>query len=109
MTGRSRATSRWKDDCSHCLLKTGYAADLRGYASGVLLRSDAIARAAEGRLETYEFLGSAEPTKLEWTSTCRERIELIAFRRSAAGAAALLGHTHGRRLVARGLALLGRG
>lgn len=98
-----------EDDCSHYLLKTGYATNLRGYAPGVLLRSVAIARAAEASLATYEFLGNAEPTKLEWTSTCRDRIELIAFRRSAAGAAALLGHTRGRRLAARGLALLGRG
>lgn len=97
-----------EDDRSHYLLKTGYSVDLRRYAPGVALRMRAIARAAELGLETYEFLGDAEPTKLEWTSSCRDRIELTAFRPSPAGSAALLAHTRGRRLVQRGLARVGR-
>jgi CelD/BcsL family acetyltransferase involved in cellulose biosynthesis len=73
-------------DGSHYLLKTGYAAEYRNYAPGVVLRRDAVARAAAAGLATYEFLGHVEPTKLEWSDACRERRLLQAFRPSPLGA-----------------------
>jgi CelD/BcsL family acetyltransferase involved in cellulose biosynthesis len=73
-------------DGAHYLLKTGYDPEFRSYAPGVVLRRDAVARAAEAGLGTYEFLGDPAPTKLEWTDRCRERLLLQAFRPSLLGA-----------------------
>ena len=68
------------DACgSHHLLKTGYAHDLSSHSPGVVLRHDAIERAQTAGLSTYEFLGSAEPTKLEWTDRCRTRVLTQVF------------------------------
>ena len=36
-------------------------------------------------LESFEFLGAAEPWKLEWTETVRERVLVEAFTPSPAG------------------------
>jgi CelD/BcsL family acetyltransferase involved in cellulose biosynthesis len=66
-------------DGSHYLVKTGYDPEFRGYGPGVVLRRDAITRAAEEGLATYEFLGHVTPSKLEWTERCRERVLLQAF------------------------------
>lgn len=87
------------DGTSHFLLKTGYDPELRAHAPGVLLRQDAIEHARGRGLATYEFLGAAEPTKLEWTDRTRERVLAQAFRRSPAGTVDWVVSTRGRRLA----------
>lgn len=83
----------------HYLVKTGYDPAYRAQAPGVLLRQAAIGRAASLGLRTYEFLGQAEPTKLEWTDTCRQRVLLQAFRASPAGTLDRIVSTHGRQVA----------
>jgi CelD/BcsL family acetyltransferase involved in cellulose biosynthesis len=92
----------------HYLLKTGYDPAYRAASPGVLLRHEAIARAARLGLQTYEFLGQAEATKLEWTDTCRERVLVQTFRRSPAGALDRVISTHGRRIAGQVRAALRR-
>jgi CelD/BcsL family acetyltransferase involved in cellulose biosynthesis len=87
------------DGTSHFLLKTGYDPDMRTHAPGVLLRQDAIEHARGLGLQTYEFLGAEEPTKLEWTNRARERVLAQAFRRSPAGTVDWVVSTRGRRFA----------
>jgi CelD/BcsL family acetyltransferase involved in cellulose biosynthesis len=87
------------DDGSHYLVKTGYDPEFRNYAPGVVLRRDAIARAAEAGLTTYEFLGHVAPTKLEWTDSFRERILLQAFRPTPLGALDRAVRVHARAIA----------
>ena len=72
---------------AHFLLKTGFDPEWGRYGPGRLLRREMLARAFSLGLETYEFLGAAEPWKLEWTTTRRERVEIAAFPRTPIGVA----------------------
>jgi CelD/BcsL family acetyltransferase involved in cellulose biosynthesis len=58
----------------------------------------------EGR-ESFEFLGSEEPYKRDWTSHVRERIQFHAFAPSPAGLAGWALHAYGRPLAKRVAAL----
>lgn len=84
------------------LLKTGYSPAWSRFSPGSLLRSAAIDRAFDDRLEAYEFAGSADPWKLEWTSTCREIVRIDGFAPTLAGRALLFASraARGVRLVA---------
>lgn len=72
---------------SHFLVKTGYDRAWARYAPGQLLRREMLERAFALRLRSYEFLGGAEPWKLQWTSTARMLLRFRAYRPSALGAA----------------------
>ncbi|HEX9977762.1 MAG TPA: GNAT family N-acetyltransferase [Acidimicrobiia bacterium] len=80
------------------LLKTGYAPAWAKYAPGSLLRAAAIERAFEQGLVAYEFAGSADPWKLEWTSTCRQIVTIDGFAPGPAGGALQVGSRVARRL-----------
>jgi CelD/BcsL family acetyltransferase involved in cellulose biosynthesis len=73
-------------DRVHYLLKTGYDREQRELSPGKLLRYEMIARAFELRLRSYEFLGTDDPWKLEWTQTTRSRELVQSFRPGALGA-----------------------
>jgi CelD/BcsL family acetyltransferase involved in cellulose biosynthesis len=88
----------------HYLLKTGYDAAYREFAPGVLLRQQMLARAFSSGLKRYEFLGAAEPWKLEWAEDVRERKLLQAFSPSAAGFLDWSAFAFGRPLARRALA-----
>ncbi len=92
----------------HYLLKTGYDPTYRALAPGLLLRREMIERAFRQGLRSYEFLGTDEPWKLDWTTSLRERIELQAFAPSAPGRADWAAHRYVRPLVARALTRVGR-
>lgn len=77
-----------EDERSHYFLKTGFDPELRTLAPGLILRRDMVARAFETGLQTYEFLGSADRYKLDWTDTVHEIDEVRLFPRSAGGLAA---------------------
>jgi CelD/BcsL family acetyltransferase involved in cellulose biosynthesis len=66
-------------------LKGGYATEYARFAPGKLLVQATLERAYGERLESFEFLGAAEPWKLEWTDTVRERVLVEAFAPSVAG------------------------
>jgi CelD/BcsL family acetyltransferase involved in cellulose biosynthesis len=61
------------------LFKTGYDPEFATYAPFKLLTYFAIRDAYERRLTELDFLGDAEPWKLEWTSTTRGHDWLFVF------------------------------
>ena len=66
-------------------IKGGYDPAFSRYAPARLLVRAMLERAFARSLRSFEFLGSDEPWKLEWTQSTRERRELRAFRRTPAG------------------------
>ena len=89
-----------EDERSHYFLKTGFDPELRKLAPGLILRRDMVARAFETGLQTYEFLGSADRYKLDWTDTVHEIDEVRLFPHTAGGFAAR-GARDGARLARR--------
>ena len=93
---------------SHYLLKTGFDPAFGHFAPGKLLRLAMIERAFRAGLARYEFLGSADPWKHEWTDTVRSRVLLHSFKASLLGVAEWSAWAFGRPLAKRALALTGR-
>ncbi len=96
----------------HYLLKTGYDPDYRRFAPGKLLRHAMLERAFSASLDSYEFLGTDEPWKLEWTDLARDRLAVQAFAPSLAGRVQQAAYARGRplakALVSRGRTWLSR-
>ena len=86
-------------------LKGGYHVEYRRFGPGMLLTHELLARAFERRLTSYEFLGSPEPYKLQWTNAVRERLQFEAFAPSAIGAVHRGASAYGRPIASRTLAL----
>jgi CelD/BcsL family acetyltransferase involved in cellulose biosynthesis len=83
-------------------LKGGYDPDYRRLGPGVVLTHESLARAfAHPEISTYEFLGMADPYKLDWTPATRERLHVQAFSRSPLGLAQYATWRHGRPLAKR--------
>lgn len=78
----------------HYLIKTGYEPDRRKYAPGMLMRYEMIKRSFELGHTSYEFLGSNNPWKLEWTSDVHNRMLLQAFSPSLGGRAEWAAYAH---------------
>jgi CelD/BcsL family acetyltransferase involved in cellulose biosynthesis len=78
------------------VVKVGFDPEFARYAVGTLLTRESIARAYERGLAVYDFLGSEDRYKLDWTDTVRERLRVQAFARSPAGAAGYVAWRHGR-------------
>jgi CelD/BcsL family acetyltransferase involved in cellulose biosynthesis len=89
-------------------LKGGYDVGFRQFAPGKLLVRHMLARAFDAGLERFEFLGTSESWKSEWTTTCRQRIEVSAFARGPLGQMDWLAHRFGRPIVKRVLTTVGR-
>jgi CelD/BcsL family acetyltransferase involved in cellulose biosynthesis len=85
------------------VLKGGFDPVFRRFAPGMLLTYEALRRAFEQGLSSYELLGADDPYKLVWTDTVRERVRFQAFSRSPRGRANHLAWTHGRSAVRRAL------
>lgn len=81
---------------AHYLLKTGYDPTYRKFAPGMLMRYEMLKSAFDGGLSSYEFLGSNNPWKLEWTDKLRERMLLQAFAPSLAGRLDWAAYAHAR-------------
>lgn len=92
----------------HYLLKTGYDEAYRPFAPGVLLRRQMLARAFSIGLHTYEFLGTDDVWKHEWTDSYHERKLVQAFAPSVAGAAERAAFVYGRPLAKRALTVVRR-
>ncbi len=69
----------------HFLLKTGFDPAYRRFAPGKLLRHAMVERAFAEHLRSYEFLGTDETWKLEWTTATRPRLVVQAFGRTVLG------------------------
>jgi CelD/BcsL family acetyltransferase involved in cellulose biosynthesis len=82
-----------EDSRRYYFLKGGYATEFARFAPGKVLVSATLDHAYAAGLETYEFLGAAEPWKLEWTKTVRERVLIEAFAPSVAGLFVGVGRT----------------
>jgi len=84
--GRALAFQFGLDDGrSYYFLKGGIARAYARFAPGKLLVDFMLRHANSKGLESFEFLGAAEPWKLEWTETVRERVLVEAFTPSPAG------------------------
>jgi CelD/BcsL family acetyltransferase involved in cellulose biosynthesis len=75
-----------EDGGRYYFLKGGYATEYARFAPGKVLVHFTLERAYSVGLDSYEFLGAAEPWKLEWTNTIRERVLVEAFAPSPVGA-----------------------
>ncbi len=61
------------------LLKTGFDPGLFSLSPGSLLRAEVLERAFAGGLERYEFLGTADAWKREWTDQTRDIAVIDGF------------------------------
>jgi CelD/BcsL family acetyltransferase involved in cellulose biosynthesis len=89
-------------------LKGGYDPEFRRYAPAQLLQLDVLRTCFADGLEGYEFLGEAEPFKLEWTAAIRDRVALQAFAPTASGRAEWAARTRVWPLVRQARALIRR-
>ena len=80
-------------------LKGGFDVEFRRFGPGGVLTFESLRRAFELGLDSYEFLGTDDPYKLQWTSTVRERVRLQIFSRSIAGRGQDAAWRFGRPLV----------
>jgi CelD/BcsL family acetyltransferase involved in cellulose biosynthesis len=69
----------------HYFLKGGHDPELAAFSPGKILTYEMLRRAFTLGLRSYEFLGGADPWKLQWAQTCHERSVFHAFRGSLAG------------------------
>jgi CelD/BcsL family acetyltransferase involved in cellulose biosynthesis len=88
----------------HYNLKGGYDPEFARFAPGRLLHRELIEQAHRDGLRSYEFLGAAEPWKLEWTATTRDRQIFQAFPGAALGRAEWAAFVYGRPLARRAIA-----
>lgn len=91
------------------VLKGGYDEEFRKFGPGTLVVEDVIRSAFEAGLQSYEFLGSDDAYKLDWTTTLRDRMMLQAFSLSLAGLVDHAAYAVGRPLAKKALALRRRG
>lgn len=89
---------------TYYFLKGGYDTAFLRFSPGKLLMREMLRHAFAGGLESFEFLGEEEPWKLEWTLTCRTRVNVRAFKRTLAGHAQWIAQKLGRPFVKRLLA-----
>ncbi len=76
---------------AYWLLKIGYDEAFAPASPGILLLRESLRRAAEEKLDSYEFLGGVAPWIKPWTSEERATVSLSAYPMSLAGASALSG------------------
>lgn len=75
-------------------LKSGFDPGFARFGPSGLLRYQLLKRAFADGLRRYEFLGDADPWKLEWTTTCHERSIFRTFAPSLRGLLAWSAHAH---------------
>jgi CelD/BcsL family acetyltransferase involved in cellulose biosynthesis len=90
-------------DCAGSLysLKCGFDPDHRAFGPGQLLTHDCLKLAFDEGLASYEFLGTDEPYKMNWTTATRERVRVRSFPRTVTGDLSALARHHARPLVRR--------
>lgn len=91
------------------VLKGGYDDEFRKYGPGLRTLEEIVRYCHDHQLESYEFLGSDEPYKLDWTSRTRDRMLLQAFSPTLPGLADYAAYAVGRPAAKRLLELRRRG
>ena len=86
------------DGNAEWLLKTGFDPSLFALSPGSLLRAEVLERAFGTGLTRYEFLGTADAWKLEWTERTRDVVVIEGFAPGVRGRVADLGARLARRL-----------
>jgi CelD/BcsL family acetyltransferase involved in cellulose biosynthesis len=84
-------------------LKTSYDARFSERNVGTLILVAMLARYLDGGCTEYDFLGTDEEYKLQWTGTVRQHLSLFIYNPTAAGRFYGLLHEGARRLRASGL------
>jgi CelD/BcsL family acetyltransferase involved in cellulose biosynthesis len=84
---------------AYYFLKGGYESEFHRYSPGKLLVHEMLERAFSSGLERFEFLGAAEPWKLEWTHDVRLLLRVDAFEPSFHGRAEWAAHALRHRLA----------
>lgn len=75
-------------DGAEWLLKTGFDPNLAAWSPGSLLRAEALERACSAGCSRYEFLGTDDAWKREWTDRTRAIVQVIGTRPGVRGSAA---------------------
>jgi CelD/BcsL family acetyltransferase involved in cellulose biosynthesis len=70
---------------AYYFVKGGYDVEYRRYSPGQLLVAATIEASFAAGLDRFEFLGSADAFKLDWTNTFRDRLRVTATARSPRG------------------------
>ena len=109
LDGRAIAFALCLRDRTACyLIKGGYDPRYRRFAPAKSLIRHLISRSAREGGERFEFLGAAEPWKLEWTDRCHERLLVRTYAPTALGSAGRAAETvylrYGKPLAKRALA-----
>lgn len=99
LDGRAIAFQYGLEDAgTYYFLKTGFDPGFARYAPGRLLLRDLIRRAFELGLKRFEFLGSEERYKRQWTDAAHDWVLLDAFAPTLRGRTAFFAQRYGRRL-----------
>lgn len=97
-----------RDRTAFYLLKGGYDPSHRRFGPAKSLFFHLLARSVAEGAERFEFLGAAEPWKLEWTHRCHERLLVRTYAPTARGSAERAAETvylrYGKPLARRALA-----
>jgi CelD/BcsL family acetyltransferase involved in cellulose biosynthesis len=89
-------------------IKSGYDETFRYYGPGKLLACDILEHAFRRGLQCFEFLGTEDEFKAQWTRAAHERRSLQAFAPSLPGLVDWTAWAVGRPVAKRALQLLGR-
>jgi CelD/BcsL family acetyltransferase involved in cellulose biosynthesis len=82
-------------------LKCGFDTEYRAFGPGQLLTHDCLKLAFDEGLASYEFLGTDEPYKMNWTDTTRERVRVRSFPRTVTGDVSAITRHYARPVVRR--------
>jgi CelD/BcsL family acetyltransferase involved in cellulose biosynthesis len=82
-------------------LKCGFDTEYRAFGPGQLLTHDCVKLAFDEGLASYEFLGTDEHYKLNWTGTTRERVRVKSFPRTVSGDLSAVARHYARPVVRR--------
>jgi CelD/BcsL family acetyltransferase involved in cellulose biosynthesis len=90
-----------EDDGVCYVLKGGYDEEFRKFGPGVMLTHEMLKYAFAKRLRRYDFAGSDEEFKMDWTHSYNDRIRLEAFAPSPPGLLEYAAFAYGRPFVKR--------
>ncbi|MFL5781167.1 MAG: GNAT family N-acetyltransferase [Thermoleophilaceae bacterium] len=82
-------------------LKCGFDPEYRAFGPGQLLTHDCVKLAFDEGLASYEFLGTDEHYKLNWTDATRERVRVRSFPRTVSGDLSAVARHYARPVVRR--------
>jgi CelD/BcsL family acetyltransferase involved in cellulose biosynthesis len=82
-------------------LKCGFDTEYRAFGPGQLLTHDCVKLAFDEGLASYEFLGTDEHYKMNWTDATRERVRVRSFPRTVSGDLSAVARHYARPVVRR--------